>query len=519
VKYPWEFGLSLLSAFKNPWSPDIAKLYIQEGRDHRINGFLSLCDSRIFANDKSPYRKLLDHAGFTKEKLINDVMRHGLENTLLRMAVEGVYLDVEEFKGKKPVIRPGLRINVDASVLDIANEPSIQLKSSGSRGPGMKTRIGIEGLNLLSSYIPLMLKFLNAEALPIVLYYPMPSVSGIIHLIIYTMAGKPPSAWFTQMKAAPLSQSKTGFKLLALKVCSKLSGIDLPSPQYSDIHRPVTLAKYLKEECPKGAIISTFTGAALHLVQTAQKENIKLPQLVFILGGEPITERKRHSLEFAGHKVFPWYSSVETGRIALGCLSPHHADEMHLLTDRMAAVIRPCPANAKEMQRRSLLLTSIHPDMYKFLLNVETGDEAVFCDTPCGCPWEALGFTQRLHSIRSFEKLTLEGMSIVADNLMDFVEEELPARCGGTPLDYQFTEEEDADGLTRLVLSVSPSVPMALDQIQKIVKDLFYELPSTFFAATYLNQASSFLVRREYPKLTQSGKILTLRSIKKKAFE
>jgi hypothetical protein len=159
------------------------------------------------------------------------------------------------------------------------------------------------------------------------------------------------------------------------------------------------------------------------------------------------------------------------------------------------------------------------PDMYKFLLNVETGDEAVFCDMPCGCPWEALGFTQRLHSVRSFEKLTLEGMSIVADNLLHFVEEELPARCGGTPVDYQFTEEEGADGLTRLVLSVSPSVPLALDQIQKIVKDLFYELPSTGFAATYLNQAASFFVRREYPKLTRSGKILTLRSVKKAAIE
>ncbi len=116
-----------------------------------------------------------------------------------------------------------------------------------------------------------------------------------------------------------------------------------------------------------------------------------------------------------------------------------------------------------------------------------------------------------------FEKLTLEGMSIVADNLSRFVEEELPDRCGGTPVDYQFTEEEDEEGITRLVLSVSPSIPMESDQIQDVLMELFYGLQSTTFAAKYLAQADSITVRREHPALTRSGKILTLRSIKKGA--
>ena len=413
---------------------------MKQGIKNRDRNFLDLCDSQIFANKKNPYQRLFKCAGYNREKIAALLRHQGLEATLLQLAADGVYLNIDEFKGKKPVIRPGLQMTVDASVFDIIKGPGVTLKSSGSRGPGLKTQIGIPGLRLGASNIPLILDYLKSDHLPIVLYYPMPSVSGIIHLIIFTMAGKPPSAWFSQIPLSKLWQSKTGLKLLFLKACSWIAGISLPSPKFADINHPVNMAQWLKKNCPKGATISTFTGSSLHLVQTAKIEGIKLPPLTFFLGGEPITEKKRRIIEASGHRVFPWYSSVETGRIALGCLSPLNADEMHLLNERIAAVIHPRRVDATGFSRSTLLFTSIHPDMYKFFLNVETGDEAVLDNRRCGCPWEKFGLHKHLHSVQSFEKLTLEGMSIVADNLSQFVEEELPARCGGTPVDYQFTE-------------------------------------------------------------------------------
>lgn len=128
---------------------------MRQGIENRIKNFLDLCDSQIFANNKNPYQSLFDHAGYTREKLASKVRCQGLEATLSELAAEGVYLDIEEFKGKKPVIRPGLHMTVDASVFDIIKGPSLTLKSSGSRGPG-RTRIGIHGLSLLASNIPLM---------------------------------------------------------------------------------------------------------------------------------------------------------------------------------------------------------------------------------------------------------------------------------------------------------------------------------------------------------------------------
>lgn len=506
------FGAALLSAFRDPWNVEKGASSIQQSLENRTGNFLALCDSRIFANRNSPYRKLFDAAGFSRQQLIAGVREQGVEKTLLALAMRGIYLDIDEFKGRKPVTRQGLRMIIESSDLDTVKGPSLPVHSSGSRGPGMKSRIDLPGLHHLSTYIPLMFNFMDAEHLPLILYYPMPSVSGIIHFIIFTMAGKPPSAWFNQTKAnTPRWRNRSLWNLRALITCSRPAGISLPSPRFADINRPVVMARWIKDHSPDGAVVSTFTCSALHLVHTAQKEGIRLPSLYFILGGEPVTGKKRRILEEAGHRVFPWYSSVETGRIALGCLSPAHSDDMHLLSDRVAAVIHPRSVGADDTRRPAALFTSLHPDMYKFFLNVETGDEMAMGKRSCGCPWESLGLDRHVHSVQSFEKLTLEGMSIVADIISRFAEEDLPARCGGSPVDYQFTEEEDGLGITRLILSVSPSVSMDSEEIREILLALFSDhVPSYAF----LSQASSIRIRREHPALTRSGKILPLRSVK-----
>jgi len=183
------------------------------------------------------------------------------------------------------------------------------------------------------------------------------------------------------------------------------------------------------------------------------------------------------------------------------------------LDDRIACVIRPRPVDASGDYRPALLFTSLHPDTYKFLVNVETGDEAAIHSDPCHCPWEIMGFHRRVSGVRSFEKLTLEGTSLVADILAELIEEGLPSRCGGTPADYQFTEEEHADGITRLVLSVNPAIPMDSNRIRDVVLELFdkkFEI-----AGTLVIRAASIYVRKEMPKLTRSGKMLSVRTAAK----
>lgn len=55
---------------------------------------------------------------------------------------------------------------------------------------------------------------------------------------------------------------------------------------------------------------------------------------------------------------------------------------------------------------------------------------------------EAYGFTEHLREIRSFHKLSGEGMTLVGSEMITILEEVLP-RFRGSPLDHQLLEEED----------------------------------------------------------------------------
>jgi hypothetical protein len=485
---------------------------LRQGAGDRSKNFLALCEKEIFSTQRSPYFQLIRSAGYSWEGLRSLVEARGLEPALARLAEAGVYLDIEEFKGKKPVVRGGLRFTLDNSLLNMAKGPAVPLESSGTSGPKMKTPMGLDGLKLQASFLPFLLRASGASELPVVLYYPMPSTPGVVHLLAFALAGKPPAALFSQVFDARPRRSDVGRKLAALVAAARLRGLRLPLPRFADVRHPKEMAAWLSQKCSHGACIATFPGSALHLLRAAKAENIILPQLVFILGGEPTTARKRAALEAEGHRVIPWYGTVEQGRISVGCLAPSVSDDMHLLSDRFAVVKRKPDGNCPSRMTEPFLFTSLSADAHKLLVNVENGDSGAVELRRCGCPWEPIGLMMHLHSIQSFEKLNMEGMTFDAVALAELVEATLPAVMGGTPADYQFSEAEDRDGFTRLVVSVSPSVEVEEDELKKMVlKTLQASKPTLTPMTEVIDRAGAIVVRREHPRPTSSGKILPLR--------
>jgi len=147
----------------------------------------------------------------------------------------------------------------------------------------------------------------------------------------------------------------------------------------------------------------------------------------------------------------------------------------------------------------------------KIALNVELGDSAIVDQRQCGCPLEALGWTTHLAQIRSFEKLSSEGTTFARANLTGILEEVLPARFGGSAIDYQLLEEEAEDGSTVLALLVHPHVgPLDEADVRAALLDA---MAAGGFVDAYqvrlLRQAESVTVRREPPLVTRAGKVLT----------
>lgn len=161
------------------------------------------------------------------------------------------------------------------------------------------------------------------------------------------------------------------------------------------------------------------------------------------------------------------------------------------------------PANA-------LFISSLHPASPFILLNVSMGDQAIVVQRACGCPLEQLGWVTHLHTIRSYEKLTGGGMTFLDTDVIRVLEEELPARFGGTPTDYQLLEEEADDGQPRLQLLVHPRVgPLDPNSVAEVFLRAIGSGSSVERVMEFLWRDANLLrVERKAPLTTHSGKVL-----------
>lgn len=75
----------------------------------RETDFLALARRAIYGHARSPYRRLLARAGCEYGDSEGLVRRDGLEAALRTLYRQGVYLTVDEFKGRRPAVRGGAR--------------------------------------------------------------------------------------------------------------------------------------------------------------------------------------------------------------------------------------------------------------------------------------------------------------------------------------------------------------------------------------------------------------------------
>jgi hypothetical protein len=147
------------------------------------------------------------------------------------------------------------------------------------------------------------------------------------------------------------------------------------------------------------------------------------------------------------------------------------------------------------------------------MLNVESDDYGVIETRSCGCPLETYGFAEHLRHVKSFRKLTGEGVTLVGGEMVHVLEEVLPARFGGSPLDYQLLEEEDEQGFTRLSLVISPKIEIEdeAEVVQTVLEALGRGSDAADQARALWSQAGSLQVKRTEPVWTSRGKLMPLR--------
>src|SRR5437016_7216109 len=123
----------------------LARTFIKKRVHAREENFLNLAEKGIFQYSDSPYRKLLEHRRIQFDDLKRWVSRDGIEAGLHILEQAGVYLTVDEFKGRVPVVRDGLRMQCNPSMFDNPFLSFVyEVRSGATRSAGTRVRIDFD---------------------------------------------------------------------------------------------------------------------------------------------------------------------------------------------------------------------------------------------------------------------------------------------------------------------------------------------------------------------------------------
>ena len=517
VRTYWRFAVGLREFLRQPLTLEQSRQVIEQRLAHREQNFLSIVARAVYENEHSPYLKLLNAAGCRFGDIENMVKTDGIERTLMRLREEGVYISIEEFKGKADVVRGNLRFQVKETEFD---NPFLlrQFEGStgGSRGAGSRTFFDFDHIAYDQAvYQMCLLDAHGALDKPVVLWRPVAPGGGPRKVLEYAKMGKIPSRWFSPLQTADVRPSlRSRMATNYIVHMSRLCGAAIPAPEYVALDDAVQVARSIGSlVSASGACwVNTGVSQAVRICQAARENSVDTGGAVFLAGGEPVTEIKRREIEAAGASVCPRYVFVEAGYAGLGCLHNDTPDDVHLLRDSLALIQHRREVPHSGVSVDAFLFTTLCATAPKILLNVETGDYGTLERRSCGCYFDRMGFGDHISSIRSFEKLTSHGMTFLGSNVVSLVEEILPARFGGTSIDYQMVEEEDDGGRTHLYILVSPDVG-AVDEgeiVDTVLARLSEGEDSQRMMTQIWLQSKTIRVKRTRPVATSRGKLLPL---------
>jgi hypothetical protein len=514
---------ALSGYLREPLDAPTAHARVQNDLASRPDNLLRIISKGALAVPESPYRALLEHAGATVEDVAELVLREGVEGALERLYDAGVYVSLDEFKGRKPIIRGSLRLEVTARDFDNPlTTVHIAAQSGGSRSSG--TRLAIDLAHNVRSAIYDLLLFETHGVLdrPYVIWQPtLPYGAGMNAVLRYAKFGGSAARWFTQNRVPTFGLSwqhgwLTRFLVLATRWC----GRPVPQPQHIPLAQAERIAACLAELKTRGtpALVNTNASSGTRVCLAAKEHGLDIAGTMFRLGGEPLTPARARVVTSSGSRVVTIYGMGEIGRIGLPCAHPDEVDDVHVLLDKLSVIRRlrspraggpPVPVN---------VYTTLVSSTPKLMLNVESDDFGQLQERSCGCRLEQLGLRMHLHTIRSHEKLTSEGMNFLGHDLIRLIEEVLPARFEGAPTDFQFVEDETPDGLPQVRLLVSPRVGhLSEDDVVAAVIDFLNDLPGAggAFGERWREGGTLRVVRRE-PYATNASKVLALHTMKRK---
>ena len=162
------FARDLRKFLKETVTVEQARKVVKERLENREQNLLAVVKRAVYDNENSPYLKLLELAGCEYGDFERMVNSDGIEPTLKKLCQEGVYISIEEFKGKKEVTRGDKVFNFKPSDFDNPfSVAHLQTRSSGSRSAGTRTMYDFDYIkeNYVEEDIAIMAHFIAERGL------------------------------------------------------------------------------------------------------------------------------------------------------------------------------------------------------------------------------------------------------------------------------------------------------------------------------------------------------------------
>jgi len=503
-------------------TPEKGRADLRERQANRGSNLLRLVERSIFGHPQSPYLPLFRHAGIGVEDVRRSIAEHGVEETLERLRRAGIVVRFEQFKGREPLVVGGREIPVAPSDFAAPEiEPHLVGLSSGSTGARVRNPVNF-GHRAARAAAHLAIREAQGLIGPprAVIVGTLPESSRFGGALERSAGARIPERWFTPVLDPP-RKPELRFRLAHhfVMTLAWIYGIRIPRPEPLPAAEAVRVARWAAEAVGRAgsAIVHATPSMALRIAAAARRDGIDLAGVTFSTGGEPLSVAKKEGIQASGAQVLCSYHMKEAGMIGAACLAPHGPNDQHVMTPHVALIQARREVLGQEVD--ALLVTQLLPSSPRVLLNVETDDFGVLEERRCGCPLDEFGLHLHVRDVRSYKKLTAEGVTLVGSDLEQVIEGVLPARFGGTAIDYQLVEEEDEEGFTRICLRISPALEISDEAavVETLREGLRRASIGADLAFRLWNHTGAIRVAREQPPMSVRGKLFPIQSARREA--
>lgn len=282
---------------QHPLPAEECRRIVETQLRNREQAFLAILERGVFGNPRSPYRKLLEHAGLGLAEVSRMLARLGVEGALEELLERGVHVGLEELKGRRPILRRGLELRVRPGDFDNPLlAPHYETRTGGSRGPRTRLVVDLDLLAYEAAQTQLFVSAFGAEDRPVGIWREvLPGPVGIKTFLRHAKIGGTVSKWFTPRK--PLTRAedlKFHAFTMATALLSRWAGRPMPWPEHVPPAEAGRVAAWLAEQRRIGtpALLDANPSGGARVCIAAREQGLDISGTLFRFSAEPYTPAK-----------------------------------------------------------------------------------------------------------------------------------------------------------------------------------------------------------------------------------